>query len=165
MFQVNANDNNLNHLNHGEPPMSEFDFTFFCPVYVLRSESGYLVADDRAHRALCMWTDANAALSFLDRSSGRLTQSFSLVEVETDYDLLKLLFAIYEDGIEEIAVDLADAYKTTVQMLYVLDLLEAAQERIALRELMENDPDEFSALLEAVYDSEQNLVSDNAVMG
>jgi len=108
----------------GQSPTPGFDFTFDCPVYLLGPETGgYLLSEDRA---LCLWTDADAASIFVERSKERLlfVSSLSLVEIETDNDLLSLLTEASQAGIKEVAVDVASASQTTVRMLYVVDLID-----------------------------------------
>jgi hypothetical protein len=102
-----------------------FDFTLDCPVFLLSPGEGFLLTDDRV---LCLWTDADAATIFLNRSHrGHL----STVEIATDEELLALLENAQQDGIREVAVDLASADETTVRMLYTVDLIDMLRERIA----------------------------------
>lgn len=111
--------------------MSGFDFTFDCSIFLFGSENGgYLLTDDHS---LCLWTDADAASIFVNCSGeGRpYLGGLSLVEIETDNDLLALLTEAQQAGILKVAVDLASADQTTVRMLHVVDLLDMLRERIA----------------------------------
>lgn len=55
----------------------------------------------------------------------------SLVEIETDNALLSLLTDASQDGIREVAFDVASADQMIVRMLYVVDLIDMLRERIA----------------------------------
>jgi hypothetical protein len=111
--------------------MPGLDFTFDCPVYLLSPESGgYLLAEDHSR---CLWTDADAATIFLDHTGeGRpYLDGLFLVEIETDNDLLSLLTAALQDGIREVAFDVASADQRIARVLYVVDVIDMLRERIA----------------------------------
>jgi hypothetical protein len=105
--------------------MIHFDFTFDCPVHLLRSDEGFLLGE----HALPIWTDVDAAETFIERSP--CLDRLALAEIETDDDLLALLTEAQQDGILEVAVDVTSADQTTVRMLYTADLLDMLRERIA----------------------------------
>ena len=110
--------------------MDYFDFTFDCPVYLLRSDEGFLLTEQRA---LALWTDADAVAIFMERSRrGRLYLGrLALIEIETDDDLLALLTEAQPAGILEVAVDLTSADQTVVRMLHTTDLLDMLRKRLA----------------------------------
>ncbi len=111
--------------------MTGFDFTFDCPIYVLGSENGgYLLTDDRA---LCLWTDADAASKFIDCSREKLPyiSSCLLVEIETEDDLLDLMTKAYRDGILEVAINVKSVFQKIVLMVYVADLIAMLREHLA----------------------------------
>jgi hypothetical protein len=110
--------------------MDYFDFTFDCPVYLLRSDKGLPLLGEHA---IPVWTDMDAAETFVERNHERCPYlgRLALVEIETDDDLLALLTEVQQAGIVEVAFDLTSADQTIVRMLYTADVLDLLQERIA----------------------------------
>jgi hypothetical protein len=110
--------------------MDYFDFTFDCPVYLLRSDKGLLLLGEHA---IPVWTDADAAATFLERNHDRYPcpGRLALVEIETDDDLWALLTEVQQAGIVEVAFDMTSADQTIVRMLYTADVLGLLQDRIA----------------------------------
>ena len=110
---------------------SDFDFTFDCPVYLLSPPNGgYLLTHDRC---LCLWTDVDAAATFVDRNGNDRSYIGQLfpVEIATDDELLNLLKEVQGDRIQKIVVDVTDADQLAVRALHVADVMSMLQARIA----------------------------------
>jgi hypothetical protein len=107
--------------------MIHFDFTFDCPIYLFSNGRGFLLTEAGD---LCLWTDADAASTFVERSRGRhpWMGDMSLVEIGTDEELLGLLTGVQRDGIAEVVVDLANADQITARLLYTADLIDLLHE-------------------------------------
>jgi len=107
---------------------ASFDFTFDCPVYLFgHVDRGPLLTDTGC---LPMWTDEDAASTFIERNRGALPDKPSLFAIETDEDLLAQLTGSLHDGIEEVAIDMTSVFQKTVQMLYTADLIDMLRERV-----------------------------------
>ena len=108
----------------------EFDFSFECPVYSVQTVGGGIlsVCDD-----LCLWTDADAAQTFIDRNlrSVRELRKASVLEIDDEAQLLVILLSVQGDGCAEVVVNLTTPDQEDAQALFVTDMIDLVREMMA----------------------------------
>ena len=112
-----------------EIALFEFDFNFECPVYFVQTVGGGIlsVSDD-----LCLWTDADAAQTFIDRNL-RSVHGFigaSVLEID-ETQLLVILLSVQGDGCAQVVVNLTTPDQEDAQALFVTDMIDLVREMIA----------------------------------
>jgi hypothetical protein len=102
-----------------------FDFTFDCPVYFVQTvEGGVLsICDD-----LCLWTDADAAQTFIDRND---FAEASILEIESEEQLLSILLSAQDQGCAAVAVDLVRSDQENARVVYITDMIDLVREMMA----------------------------------